>query len=691
MGDPRARTAAAAASAALLLGGAGVALLATRRRRRESGVRARVVVLGLGYCGGAVARHFATQEQCEVIGTTREKVNPADTNAGVRTLVLGTGAATNGHRDASTKVALEELVASLQTADFVLVTAPPGEAGDPFLAEPALREALEKGAQNGALVVYLSSVGVYGDQEGHLVTEKTPPAARTKRAQRRLAAEEAWRQLALQERLAIVRLPGIYGPFRGPLAKAREENVRIQKDGHVFSRIHVDDVINLCSVLLARHRGRVGDLAATSRPPMAADDKICVGSCGGSCCENVREVLRSTDGVINCCDSEPAPQHEVAALAYELLGKPVPNAVPFDNAELSAMQRSFYEESRRMSNQRLLEIVGALRYPSYRTGLAASLATEAEARPREPLWAPLSRSVARGFAQAASLLAAGQSDILRVALIDNGSLKPEATLSLRRLAAKLEAQASAAGRPMRVEAVSARFADRIPARDLEGKPAETMPGWLKRMAALRRRPRVLLLPLLIGPSDTMTKSMPSAVRGAELEALAEVAPPLVCLCPVLMPQGASGAVEVAGMLVDGIAAADSAAEHVILCDHGSPVKRVAAAREAVRLEMERKLGRQVLGVCMERREGPEYDFNGPLLEDALSELPEQGRVVVALLFLQEGRHAGPGGDIETIIAGVMEKRPNLKVTTTKVLANHPGLVDLLLTRTQKGVPLRLLP
>jgi len=281
-----------------------------------------------------------------------------------------------------------------------------------------------------------------------------------------------------------------------------------------------------------------------------------------------------------------------------------------------------------------------------------------------------------------------------VALVDNGSLKPEATLSLRRLAAALEAAALKQGRALRVEAVSARFADRIPARDLDGRPAEILPGWLRRVSTeARPNQKVILAPLLIGPSATLTKSMPDAARALpQLDV--EIAPSLVCLCPALFAPSATGASEVAGTLSERLKAlggdlADPG-HYVMLCDHGSPVARVAAAREAVRAELQTVLGRDVVGCCMERREGPEFDFNGPLLQDALIGLPQGATCSVALLFLQEGRHAGPGGDIATIIASVMEQRADLSVATTQVLAGHPALIDLLLARLDKAIPLRLL-
>ena len=60
-----------------------------------------------------------------------------------------------------------------------------------------------------------------------------------------------------------------------------------------------------------------------------------------------------------------------------LLGLPVPPEVPYDEAELSPMARSFYAESKRVDNRRMKEELGIrLRYPDYRTGLAALLSAD---------------------------------------------------------------------------------------------------------------------------------------------------------------------------------------------------------------------------------------------------------------------------------------------------------------------------
>jgi hypothetical protein len=54
-----------------------------------------------------------------------------------------------------------------------------------------------------------------------------------------------------------------------------------------------------------------------------------------------------------------------------------PPEVPFEQADLSPMARSFYDDNKRVSNARIKRELGVvLRYPSYRDGLPAILADE---------------------------------------------------------------------------------------------------------------------------------------------------------------------------------------------------------------------------------------------------------------------------------------------------------------------------
>ncbi len=231
------------------------------------------------------------------------------------------------------------LAEALARATHLLVSAGPGEAGDPLLADH--RAELAAAAPHLAWAGYLSTTGVYGDHEGAWVDEETPLTPATRRGQQRVEAEAAWRALADEAGLAlhIFRLAGIYGPGRGPFAKVRDGTARrILKPGQVFSRTHVDDIARVLE-------------ASIARPDPGA--------------------------IYNVCDDDPAPPQDVIAYAARLLGMPPPPEVPFEEAEMSDMARSFYAESKRVRNDRIkLELGVELIYPTYRSGLSALLASE---------------------------------------------------------------------------------------------------------------------------------------------------------------------------------------------------------------------------------------------------------------------------------------------------------------------------
>jgi nucleoside-diphosphate-sugar epimerase len=208
---------------------------------------------------------------------------------------------------------------------------PPDEAGDPVLG----RHAGDLAQLAPDWVGYLSTTGVYGDRAGGWVDETAALAPVGERGRRRIAAEAGWHALGLK--LHVFRLAGIYGPGRSALDTVRAGTARrIVKPGQWFSRIHVED---LAAVLAA----------SIARPNPGA--------------------------VYNVCDDEPAPPQDVIEHACRLLGRAPPPAIPFDQAVLSPMARSFYDESKRVSNARIKTELGVrLRYPDYRAGLAALLA-----------------------------------------------------------------------------------------------------------------------------------------------------------------------------------------------------------------------------------------------------------------------------------------------------------------------------
>lgn len=225
------------------------------------------------------------------------------------------------------------MIPALDAATHLLISAAPNEDGDPVLAD--LADEIRARSGQFEWVGYLSTTGVYGDHSGDWVDEESPLTPATKRGQLRVKAEQQWRDLNLP--LHIFRLAGIYGPGRGPFAKVRNGTARrIIKQGQVFSRTHVDDIAQVL-------------LASINRPNPGA--------------------------AYNVCDNDPAPPEDVIAYAAELLGLPVPPAEDFETADMTPMARSFYAESKKVSNERIKTELGVrLKYPDYRAGLNALLA-----------------------------------------------------------------------------------------------------------------------------------------------------------------------------------------------------------------------------------------------------------------------------------------------------------------------------
>lgn len=222
--------------------------------------------------------------------------------------------------------------AALGETTHLLSSAPPDDAGDPVLD----RHRADIAGLGAQWIGYLSTTGVYGDRSGGWVDEASSLTPAGERGRRRVAAEAGWLDLWRDHACPVhlFRLAGIYGPGRGPFDQVRAGTAkRVVKPGQVFSRIHVDDIVQVLEASVARPN------------PGAA---------------------------YNVCDDDPAPPQDVIVEACRLLGRMPPPEIPFDAAELSPMARSFYGESKRVSNRRIKEELGVrLRYPTYREGLAA--------------------------------------------------------------------------------------------------------------------------------------------------------------------------------------------------------------------------------------------------------------------------------------------------------------------------------
>ncbi len=279
---------------------------------------------GLGYSAEAIAARLAPAGW-SIAGTGRD---PA-----TRARLQGLGYALVPFDRERPVAGLDRRMA--QTT-HLLISVPPDDDGDPVLAMhgPAIAA-----ARTLRWIGYLSTTGVYGDSGGAWVDEATPPRPSNARSVRRAEAEAAWLALgrAADIPVHVFRLAGIYGPGRSAVDQVRAGTARrIDKPGHLFSRIHVEDIG--CALAASMERPNPG-------------------------------------AIYNVCDDDPAPQEAVIAHACTLLGVAPRPLVAFADADLSPMARSFYVDNRRVCNDRLKRELGVrLRYPSYRDGLAAIVA-----------------------------------------------------------------------------------------------------------------------------------------------------------------------------------------------------------------------------------------------------------------------------------------------------------------------------
>lgn len=280
----------------------------------------RLTIFGLGYSAGFYAQSRA-QKFSAVVATQRA---PDSANRGPIALLPFDG----GQEKID-----DRLIAALLASDALLISAAPDDFGDPVLRRLAAPIAANKKIKK---IIYLSTIGVYGDQQGAWIDETTPVKPSHARTKIRAEVENQWLKLGETsgKQVYVLRLSGIYGPGRSVLEKLREGTARrLVKPGQVFNRIHVEDIAQAIDACL---------------------------------------LSDAPGGIYNVTDDEPAPPQDVIAFGAELLNLPAPPEQDFETATLTPMARSFYGENKRVGNKKLKQTLGvALAYQSFREGLTA--------------------------------------------------------------------------------------------------------------------------------------------------------------------------------------------------------------------------------------------------------------------------------------------------------------------------------
>jgi len=182
-------------------------------------------------------------------------------------------------------------------------------------------------------VGYLSTTGVYGDADGAWVDELWPCQPSSQRGSERLLAEQAWLQSGLPAE--VFRLAGIYGPERNILGRLKAGGYQAVAwlPPHYSSRIHVDDI--------------VAALMAAMQSPKAGR-------------------------IVNVADDMPLPHADYVGEVAQMIGAPEPVVLSEKEGklQLSATALSFFQDNKRVSNQRLHEeLLPVLTYPDFRCGI----------------------------------------------------------------------------------------------------------------------------------------------------------------------------------------------------------------------------------------------------------------------------------------------------------------------------------
>jgi nucleoside-diphosphate-sugar epimerase len=226
----------------------------------------------------------------------------------------------------------------------VFYLAPPPQSGE---SDIRLDRFFQLVTAKPSAFIYMSTTGVYGDTGGAVVDETTPVDPITDRARRRVSAEHMTRVWCTENevRRIVLRVPGIYGPYRLPLDRLRQaEPVIVPSEAGISNHIHVDDLVQVCIAAANNNEAR---------------------------------------GILNVSDGNSHTATEYFELVATLAGLPSPPRIPLDEARLSLSpeRMSFLDESRRVSNRRMLNELGVhLKYTDLAAGIRASMEEESATR-----------------------------------------------------------------------------------------------------------------------------------------------------------------------------------------------------------------------------------------------------------------------------------------------------------------------
>ena len=222
-----------------------------------------------------------------------------------------------------------KLIEQLKQSDHILISIPPKDGIDLVIKNFA--KILENSSPKW--ITYLSATSVYGNHNGNWVNEESDTKPTSNNGQGRLLVEKSWLTLSKNKSLPlqIFRLSGIYSNQRNILVKLKSGNTNIiDKKNHFFSRIHVEDIVNVLFKSLSKF---------------------------------------DAGEIFNISDDMPASSEDVIMYGVKLLNVEKPKTIEVEKIQ-SEMVKNFYKDSKKVSNKKMKFFFNYdLKFPTYVEGL----------------------------------------------------------------------------------------------------------------------------------------------------------------------------------------------------------------------------------------------------------------------------------------------------------------------------------
>jgi nucleoside-diphosphate-sugar epimerase len=222
-----------------------------------------------------------------------------------------------------------KIIEKLEKSDHILISIPPRNGTD--LVIKNFFKIIEN--CKAKWITYLSATSVYGDHEGRWVNEESKLNPTSSNGTDRLIAEKLWRTLCTNKKLPLqlFRLSGIYSNENNILVRLKSGNVKIvNKKNHFFSRIHVEDIVNVLFKSLSNFK---------------------------------------SGEIYNISDDGPSPSDEVTLYGAKILNIDKPKSIEIEDIE-NVMLKNFFKDSKKVSNQKMKDFFNySLKFPTYVEGL----------------------------------------------------------------------------------------------------------------------------------------------------------------------------------------------------------------------------------------------------------------------------------------------------------------------------------